>query len=65
MDFIRDLMGHAHVTTTEIYAKADTEMKRAALEKINIPVDAKLPDWTKDKKLMDMLTNLCVIDKIK
>lgn len=63
--FIRDFLGHAHVTTTEIYAKADTEMKRAALEKVNIPVDAKLPDWTKDKKLMDMLTNLCVIDKIE
>lgn len=63
--FIRDFLGHAHVTTTEIYAKADTEMKRVALEKVNIPIDAKLPDWTKDKKLMDMLINLCAINKIE
>jgi site-specific recombinase XerD len=30
--YIRDLLGHASVTTTEIYAKANPEMKRKAIE---------------------------------
>jgi len=31
--YIRDLLGHTSVTTTEIYAKANPEVKRAAIEK--------------------------------
>jgi len=57
--YIRDFLGHAHVTTTEIYAKADTEMKRAALEKVNICLETNLPDWAQDKTLMVMLQELC------
>ena len=30
--YIRDLLGHASVTTTEIYAKANPEMRRKAIE---------------------------------
>jgi len=30
--YIRDLLGHVDIATTEIYARADTEMKRKALE---------------------------------
>ena len=30
--YIRDLLGHADVSTTEIYARADTEAKRKAIE---------------------------------
>jgi len=30
--YIRDLLGHASVTTTEVYAKANPEMKRKAIE---------------------------------
>jgi site-specific recombinase XerD len=57
--YIRDFLGHVHVTTTEIYARADTETKRAALEKVNIPIKVDLPDWTEDKSLMTMLKELC------
>ena len=57
--YIRDFLGHVHVTTTEIYAKADTESKRAALEKANISIDTDLPDWEQDKSLMMMLKDLC------
>lgn len=57
--YIRDFLGHVHVTTTEIYAKADTETKRAALEKANISIDTDLPDWEQDKSLMTMLKELC------
>jgi integrase/recombinase XerD len=31
--YIRDFLGHASVTTTESYAKADSEIKRKAIEK--------------------------------
>jgi len=30
--YIRDFLGHKHITTTEIYARADTKAKRIALE---------------------------------
>ncbi|WP_407635233.1 tyrosine-type recombinase/integrase [Kyrpidia tusciae] len=38
--YIRDLLGHSDVTTTEIYARADAEMKRRALESARISADA-------------------------
>ena len=31
--YIMDLLGHVSVQTTEVYAKADTKLKRDALEK--------------------------------
>lgn len=57
--YIRDFLGHSHVDTTEIYAKADTEMKRAAIEKVSLRIEEDLPDWTDDKPLMTMLMELC------
>mgnify|MGYP003623225956 CR=1 FL=1 len=57
--YIRDFLGHAHVTTTEIYARADTEMKRAAIESAHIRVEPDLPDWAQDKSLMEMLADIC------
>lgn len=57
--YIRDFLGHVHVETTEIYAKADTEMKRRAIESAHIKIDSSLPAWTDDKDLMALLTNLC------
>jgi site-specific recombinase XerD len=57
--YIRDFLGHVHIETTEIYAKADTEMKRKAIESAQIRIDPDLPNWTDDKSLMAMLINLC------
>ena len=57
--YIRDFLGHVHVETTEIYAKADTETKRKALERSQISINPDLPDWEEDKSLMAMLINLC------
>lgn len=57
--YIRDFLGHAHVETTEIYAKADTEMKRRALETASIIIDPELPSWTENKGLMALLNSLC------
>jgi integrase/recombinase XerD len=57
--YIRDILGHVDIATTEIYARADTEMKRKALEKAYPEiVAANLPDWQKDEALLSWLTSL-------
>ena len=57
--YIRDLLGHADVSTTEIYARADAEAKRKAIENAYEPLtpDA-LPDWTLDSNLIGWLDTL-------
>ncbi|MCL2674679.1 MAG: site-specific integrase [Defluviitaleaceae bacterium] len=57
--YIRDFLGHVHVETTEVYAKADTEMRRKSIEQAQIRIDAELPSWNSDKSLMEMLVSLC------
>ena len=57
--YIRDFLGHVHVETTEIYARADTEMKRKAIEEAKVSIELDLPDWAENKSLMAMLVNLC------
>jgi site-specific recombinase XerD len=57
--YIRDLLGHVDISTTEIYARADTELKRKALE--NAYPDmilSNLPPWTQDEDLLAWLINL-------
>lgn len=57
--YIRDFLGHSDVTTTEIYARADVEMKRKALESATIPgVDISPMSWTEDADLMQWLAQL-------
>jgi integrase/recombinase XerD len=57
--YIRDLLGHADVSTTEIYARADAETKRKAIENAYEPLtpDA-MPDWTSDPSLIGWLDSL-------
>ena len=58
--YIRDFLGHASVTTSEIYAMADDRMKRLALEKAYSPtVVDDLPAWQDDKNLLHWLQSLC------
>ncbi|MCP4935643.1 MAG: tyrosine-type recombinase/integrase [bacterium] len=57
--YIRDFLGHVDIATTEVYARADTEMKRHALEKAYPDiVDNTLPHWTKDGDLLSWLSTL-------
>lgn len=58
--YIRDLLGHSDCSTTQIYAKADTETRRKALEAAytDILPTGELPDWSDDKNLMDFLVSL-------
>jgi site-specific recombinase XerD len=59
LNYIRDFLGHVNVETTEVYARADTEMKRKALEKANLdlPVENQTT-WQKNQNLMSWLQSL-------
>ena len=57
--YIRDFLGHVDIKTTEIYARADTETKRKAIENLYPDlINSKLPDWNKDKTLLNWLSEL-------
>lgn len=57
--YIRDFLGHSDIKTTEIYARADTELKRKALENAYPElVDSNLPDWSGNSDLMAWLSEL-------
>lgn len=59
MIYIRDLLGHVSIQTTEIYARADSEAKRKAIESTAldyIPKEAAI--WENDKSVMDFVKSL-------
>lgn len=57
--YIKDYLGHADISTTQVYARADNEAKRAALEKatehLNLP---KALPWEQDAELIAWLSSL-------
>lgn len=58
--YIRDLLGHADIGTTEVHARADERFKREALEKAYpspTPV-SETTAWQKDDDLLGWLKNL-------
>ena len=58
--YIRDLLGHRSVTTTEIYATVSLARKRELLEAAaTAPKTRDYPDWSEDKDLMSWLKSLC------
>lgn len=58
--YIRDLLGHVHVTTTEVYLRANIEMKRKALESAYIEVVTQdIPVWDEDSTLLGWLQDFC------
>lgn len=59
--YIRDILGHVSVQTTELYARADAKLKREALEKayVNVqPSDATTAVWIEDQDLKSWLIKL-------
>lgn len=60
--YIRDVLGHVSILTTEIYARADSKQKREALEaayKDIIPInEQQKPTWESDKSLKEWLKSL-------
>lgn len=58
--YIRDLLGHRSVTTTEIYATVSIARKRELLEQAaTAPATREYPDWSDDRDLMAWLKGLC------
>lgn len=59
LNYIRDFLGHVSTETTEVYAKADAEMKRKALSKaqLDLPVENQT-SWQKNDSLMAWLQSL-------
>jgi integrase/recombinase XerD len=58
--YIRDFLGHSHVSTTEVYARADNEKKRIALESTySNQFPDNFPKWEDDNDLMKWLKHLC------
>lgn len=55
--YIRDLLGHSDITTTEVYARADLKMKQSALEKVRSIAPAETPSWQQNPDLLVWLEN--------
>ncbi len=54
--YIRDILGHVSIQTTEIYARAESKQKRKALEKAYVDVNPnEEAKWTKDENLITWL----------
>jgi site-specific recombinase XerD len=59
LPYIRDILGHVDLSTTEIYARASTEAKRRALEAAYTDiVTDDLPEWNQDPGLLNWLATL-------
>lgn len=56
--YIRDILGHESVTTTEIYAQVNIEIKRNALNNILKQNDKVKPIWQENKNILEELLNL-------
>lgn len=57
MIYIRDFLGHVDISTTEVYARIDAEMKRKVFEEKvpNFTPNTTIP-WEEDKDLLQWLT---------
>lgn len=58
LPYIRDILGHVELATTDIYARASTEAKRKALEAAYDIVTDNLPEWNHDPELLSWLASL-------
>jgi site-specific recombinase XerD len=60
--YIRDILGHVSIQTTEIYARADSKQKREALEKTYTSIlpetENKNPSWENNSELKKWLKSL-------
>ncbi|MBT2738088.1 site-specific integrase [Bacillus sp. ISL-7] len=58
--YIRDLLGHVNVSTTEHYARTNSQIKRKALESAYMEVVKQdIPVWDENKDLLNWLQELC------
>jgi site-specific recombinase XerC len=55
---IRSWLGHASLDTTNLYAQANLETKRAALERVHPPSSQRRPRWKRQAGLIEWLESL-------
>jgi site-specific recombinase XerD len=56
--YIKDLLGHSDIVTTEVYAQINTTMKRKILEAVYEPIEEKQQaSWTNDRPMMNWLNS--------
>ena len=57
--YIRDFLGHSSVTTTEIYARSNPEIKRKFLEEAALNIDSGIEKYSEEEKqtLLEWLKN--------
>ncbi|MDR0231605.1 MAG: site-specific integrase [Dysgonamonadaceae bacterium] len=56
--YIRDILGHVSIQTTEIYARADSKQKRQALEQAYVEINPdEKPMWVENDNLLSWLKN--------
>lgn len=54
--YIRDILGHVSIQTTEIYARADSKQKRLALEKAYVDINPEEESsWINNENLISWL----------
>jgi site-specific recombinase XerD len=54
--YIRDILGHVSIKTTEVYARADSRQKRQALEAAYVEVNPnEKPLWASNENLISWL----------
>lgn len=54
--YIRDILGHVSIQTTEVYARADSKQKRAALEKTYVEINPnEKSTWLENENLLSWL----------
>lgn len=59
--YIRDILGHTSLASTDVYARSDSKQKREALEKAYSKLTPNLKQeklWEKDKNLLEWLNGL-------
>lgn len=57
LSYIAEFLGHANMSTTEIYASADIQMLRDALKKADPEIADEVPEW-KDEEILKKLCGL-------
>lgn len=60
--YIRDILGHVSIQTTEVYARADSKQKRMALEKAYESLGLTEPDiksWERNPEIKEFLKSFC------
>lgn len=58
LDIVRDFLGHVDIKTTELYARANLEMRRAAIEKASPAPVPDIPSWKENTSLLQWLQRL-------